>query len=103
MYYVNLKNGNVGIGTEGMVSFDSYATIQDLQTQTKRNNKTVESMLEEAELLTWIKLNSGYIVRGSIYDRRFKDYATEAEVKAAGGNLKDAYLKPSAKPPKETK
>lgn len=101
MYHIILKNGNVGIGTESMQAFQSYATLADLEAQSKRNSKSVETMLNEADLLTWINLKNGKTVKGSVHDPRFVSYATKKQVEDAGGNVKDAHL--HSQPKKESK
>lgn len=102
MFWMKTDQGlKKGLGNE--VSFQGFATRKDLKEFADRKDLKVEELLKEAGILTWIK-QGNTISKGSTLSRNFTDFATEEEVKKAGGNIKEAeILNPETKNDKQNK
>lgn len=74
MFYIVVKNGNVEVGSDQSRDFDRFATLQDLEDASKKQDKKVADLFDVDLLLQDIIAN-GQLAKGNKYSTFFEKYA----------------------------
>lgn len=99
MYWIK-NNNQITIGYENQSGFRGFATYKEVKAQADKDKVKIDDLLKKAGIFAWIKTTKGNIKKGSCNNQDFAEYATEKEVKEAGGELFQAEILADTNPKK---
>mgnify|MGYP001068194706 CR=1 FL=1 len=98
MYWIK-NNNEITKGYENQSGFRGFVNYKELKAKADKDKVKVEDLLKEAGVFSWIKTTKA-IKKGSLHTLNFERYATESEVKEAGGELFQAEILSDLNPKK---
>jgi len=93
MNYYILTDKGMAIGNSQTAGFKKYARLKDLEISAKKQEKSVEDLLEKGSLLYWIFNTNGNLAKGCEKSFYFERYATKEEVEKSKTDISKAEIK----------